>query len=64
MVVAGLLTRAGRPPSDLLLYAWHPLPVWEIACDGHGDAAFLAVAFDLSARRRRRVNEPKPGLKA
>jgi alpha-1,6-mannosyltransferase len=38
-----LLRRTGRPPSQLLLYAWHPLPAWEIAGSGHVDA--LVVAF-------------------
>jgi hypothetical protein len=38
-----LLHRTRRPPSQLLLYAWHPLPAWEIAGSGHVDA--LVVAF-------------------
>ena len=38
-----LLRRLGRPSSQLLLYAWHPLPAWEIAGSGHVDA--LVVAF-------------------
>ncbi|MDE2200010.1 MAG: DUF2029 domain-containing protein [Rhodospirillales bacterium] len=38
-----LLRRAGRPPAQIILYAWLPLPVWEIAGSGHVDA--LAVGF-------------------
>src|SRR5260370_5178921 len=34
-----LLRAAGRPPEHILLYAWHPLPVWEIAGSGHVDQA-------------------------
>ncbi len=42
-VIARLLVRAGRAPAELLLYAWHPLPVWEIACEGHVDAGMVAL---------------------
>jgi hypothetical protein len=41
---------AGAPPENILLYAWHPLPVWEIAGSGHVDAAVVAfVALALAA---------------
>lgn len=56
IVLTRLLMRAGRSPSGLLLYAWHPLPVWEIACDGHVDAgmaAFLVFALWAWAGRHR-----------
>lgn len=56
VVLARLLTRAGRSPAELLLYAWHPLPVWEIAGDGHVDAgmaAFLIFALASWAGRHR-----------
>jgi hypothetical protein len=51
-----LLRTAGRPPEHILLYAWHPLPVWEIAGSGHVDAAVatftaLALAAAVSGRR-------------
>ncbi len=55
-VLVRLLTRAGRSPAELLLYAWHPLPVWEIAGDGHVDAgmaAFLIFALAAWAGRHR-----------
>ncbi len=37
-----LLRLLGRPPAHVAAYAWHPLPVWEIAGNGHLDAAMLA----------------------
>ena len=38
-----LLQRQGAPATRVALYAWHPLPVWEIAGNGHVDAAMLAL---------------------
>jgi alpha-1,6-mannosyltransferase len=38
----GLLRRLGKPATDVAAYAWHPLPVWEIAGNGHVDAFMLA----------------------
>lgn len=49
-----LLRRRGLPSSRVLLYAWHPLPVWEFAGTGHVDAlaiGFLMLAFLAAARR-------------
>src|SRR5215217_514048 len=46
--VAQLLTLLGRPRQLLLLYAWHPLVVWEFAGSGHVDAiaiGFIALTF-------------------
>jgi alpha-1,6-mannosyltransferase len=46
--VAQLLTLLGRPRQLLLMYAWHPLVVWEFAGSGHLDAisiCFIALAF-------------------
>ena len=38
------------PRERILLYSWHPLPVWEIAGSGHVDAAMVAlVAIALAA---------------
>jgi hypothetical protein len=31
------------PPARVAAYAWHPLPVWEIAGNGHVDAAMIAM---------------------
>jgi alpha-1,6-mannosyltransferase len=36
-----LLQRQGAPTTRVALYAWHPLPLWEIAGNGHVDAAML-----------------------
>jgi len=49
-----LLRRRGLPSSRVLLYAWHPLPVWEFAGAGHVDAlaiGFLLLAFLAASRR-------------
>jgi hypothetical protein len=51
-----ILRAAGRPPEHILLYTWHPLPVWEIAGSGHADAAvvtFTAVALAAAVSGRR-----------
>jgi alpha-1,6-mannosyltransferase len=48
-----LLRRMGRRTTDVLLYAWCPLLVWEIGSAGHIDAAILAfVALALLFRYR------------
>jgi alpha-1,6-mannosyltransferase len=50
-----LLRRAGQPDALVLLYAWHPLPLWEFAGNGHLDAAAIAcVLAALLARARGR----------
>jgi len=38
-----LLSRQGRPATRIAAYAWHPLPVWEIAGSGHVDAAMCVL---------------------
>ena len=46
--IAQLLNLLGRPRQLLLLYAWHPLVIWEFAGSGHVDAisiGFMALAF-------------------
>ena len=40
--LVALLKRMGRRITDVLLYAWCPLLVWEISGAGHIDAAILA----------------------
>ena len=48
-----LLALRGLPRSRILLYAWHPLPLWEFARSGHVDIvaiAFLMLAFLASER--------------
>lgn len=45
-----VLRATGSRQENILLYAWHPLPVWEIAGSGHVDAAIVAfVALALAA---------------
>jgi alpha-1,6-mannosyltransferase len=39
-----LLLLKAMPPERILLYAWHPLTVWEFAGSGHLDAALVALA--------------------
>ena len=34
MLLIGLLRRSGSPVDQVLIYAWHPLTVWEIAGRG------------------------------
>lgn len=37
LAVAALLRRRGKDPAQVVLYAWSPLPVVEIAWSGHAD---------------------------
>jgi hypothetical protein len=49
-----LLRRNGLPAARVLLYAWHPLPIWEFAGSGHVDVVaivFLLLAFLAASRR-------------
>lgn len=62
-----LLPRSGRPRGDVLLYAWHPLPVWEFAGSAHLDAApmaFVLAALLASGRGRRALTGLALGLAA
>jgi hypothetical protein len=38
-----LLRRLGQPAARVVAYAWHPLAVWEVAGNGHVDAAMTAL---------------------
>lgn len=52
--LVALLRNRGMPATRVLLYAWHPLPIWEFAGAGHVDAiaiALLLLAFLTFARR-------------
>jgi alpha-1,6-mannosyltransferase len=52
--IVQLLAARGLPRARVLLYAWHPLPLWEFARSGHVDIvaiAFLLLAFLASERR-------------
>ncbi|MBX9924767.1 MAG: DUF2029 domain-containing protein [Hyphomicrobiaceae bacterium] len=46
LAIAGLvmlLREIGRPATAVVAYAWHPLPVWEIAGNGHIDAVLIGL---------------------
>lgn len=48
-----LLASFGLPSQRILIYAWHPLVVWEFAGSGHLDAIAIAfIALALLAYRR------------
>lgn len=55
--ILALLRRRGLPETRVLLYAWHPLPLFEFAGSGHVDAAAIAFAMlaCLAADRRHPV---------
>ena len=42
-LLLALLHRLGSPPTRIVAYAWHPLPIWEIAGNGHVDIAMCAL---------------------
>jgi alpha-1,6-mannosyltransferase len=42
-IIALLLQRLRRPLTRLVAYAWHPLPLWQIANSGHVDALMVAL---------------------
>jgi len=41
----GCLGQLGLPRERVLIYAWHPLPVWELASQAHIDAATAALVM-------------------
>ena len=52
-ILMELLASFGLPRQRILIYAWHPLAVWEFAGSGHVDPlAFAFIALALLARRR------------
>jgi alpha-1,6-mannosyltransferase len=53
--LARLLAIEGAPTVRVVVYAWHPLPLWEFAGSGHIDAALIAfcVAALWATRCRR-----------
>jgi alpha-1,6-mannosyltransferase len=57
LALLALLDHDGRPAARVLIYAWHPLPIWEFAGTGHADAAAIALMTlaMLAALRDRRV---------
>ena len=72
-LIIRLLTAWRLPPERVLIYAWHPLAIWEIAGSGHVEAVLVAlIALALWSRsrdtagahrscaRRRRVDQTFP----
>ena len=52
-LIIRLLTAWRLPPERVLIYAWHPLAIWEIAGSGHVEAVLVAlIALALWARSR------------
>ena len=50
-----LLKARASPSSRILIYAWHPVPIWQFAADGHVDAVMIAcVCLALLAAETRR----------
>ena len=43
LVVLRLLKRLRLPPTRIVAYLWHPLPVWEIANNGHIDGLMVCL---------------------
>src|SRR3989304_1605720 len=43
VIILLLLRQIGRPPTRIVAYAWHPLPMWEIANNGHVDGLMAAL---------------------
>lgn len=55
LALLATLRRIGRRPEQILLYAWCPLLVWEIAASGHVDSTVMAfVSLALLARLRKK----------
>ena len=53
LLLLRLLRDSRLPRERILIYAWHPLPLWEFAGSGHVDAAIVTfVVLALWARRR------------
>jgi hypothetical protein len=47
--IARLLRRLDRPPGLLIAYLLHPAPIWEIAGNGHVDAAMMSFFYGAFA---------------
>jgi alpha-1,6-mannosyltransferase len=53
--IVQLLASFGFARQRVLIYAWHPLAIWEFAGSGHVDALAIAfIALVLLARRKQR----------
>ncbi|HVH81986.1 MAG TPA: glycosyltransferase family 87 protein, partial [Stellaceae bacterium] len=55
VLLVHLLALEGLPIARVLIYAWHPLPIWEFAGSGHIDAPMITFSVaTLWALRRKR----------
>lgn len=61
ILLTRLLTAGDLPTSRILVYAWHPLPLWEFAGSGHIDAALIALSV-AALWAARRGHGPAGGL--
>ena len=43
VIVIDLLRRLDLPKTAIVAFAWHPLAIWEIANNGHAEAAMVAL---------------------
>ena len=54
-LIAATLKAVGQPAERVIVYAWHPLPIFEFGASGHIDALMMCfVALALFARTRER----------
>src|SRR6516165_11129468 len=52
-LVSATLRAIGQPAERVIVYAWHPLPIFEFGASGHIDALMICfVALALLARAR------------
>ncbi|HVG33449.1 MAG TPA: glycosyltransferase 87 family protein [Pyrinomonadaceae bacterium] len=61
LALMGLLASFNLPLQRVLIYAWHPLVVWEFAGSGHVDAVAVAFVF-IALLARRRNSETATGI--
>ncbi len=57
-----LLDRLKRPRGLLALYLLHPAPLWEIAGNGHVDAAMMAFSYGAFAWAGSSLDTARPAL--
>ena len=62
LTLVRLLDRLKRPRGLLALYLLHPAPIWEIAGNGHVDAAMMAFSYGAFAWAGGRLDTARPAL--
>jgi hypothetical protein len=54
-LIAATLRAVGHPAERVIVYAWHPLPIFEFGASGHIDALMICfIALALFARAHRK----------